>query len=409
MKSENYIAGPRHPIIVCGQSSIPFSRLAVPATEFLKLPGVKSFDTSKGNSVGICWIYDLRCLRHDIIMGTTCFTLAEQLCLFLSIGAAGFEATDERDKIYALLGLVHGESLPTKLRPNYNYSADRVFWDYGIYILKETRNLDILACCSTSRLGLPSWVPDWKSGFPIRDFNLRKASCLRFLEGNSKIEVECMILNRIVRAFEPGNISVEFPEYLTLESKDPTQLKSISKESTRALMKNIIEVSNYLLAVETKMFGCKVLYAGFETSQLRNWISTIGVESGGEQIYRTLVNIDQFDPDDFDMLIQLCALCAILASTLRYAMYEDDHGNIERTTRYDVLPKPGDKICYIKGAKFKFILRPEADEWRLIGLARGYFPLSQTEVALGDLKSLKDPEIRDDYEKSLRSREFEDL
>ena len=46
-------------------------------------------------------------------------------------------------------------------------------------------------------------------------------------------------------------------------------------------MKNIIEVSNYLLAIETKIFGCKVLYAGFETSQLRNWISTIGVESGG--------------------------------------------------------------------------------------------------------------------------------
>ncbi|KAH8787674.1 heterokaryon incompatibility protein-domain-containing protein [Hyaloscypha finlandica] len=421
MTPEDYIAGPNHPIVVCGQSSIPLSNLAIPTTEFDKLSIVRSRDVSKGNPSGIIWIYELRRLRHEIITGKTRLTPVEQLFLFLAKGAAGFEATDARDKIYAFLGLLPPESLPPHLQPNYTYSPDKVFWDYATYILKETRYLEILACCSSSRPGLPSWVPDWKYGLPVTDIHLGKASYLRFLEDNSKIEVECIILCRIVLVLKPIHIPVEFPPYLTLEfeSEESVHLDALSKESIVTIVQAVVEVSNYLLAIETKIFGCKALDAGLEASYMRRWMSVIGLGSGArdktqsrnkfndEQVYRTLMNIRQFD-GNLDMLQELCGGCAMIKENLQYAVYEDDHGNFERT-RHGVLPEPGDMICYIKGTTFRFILRPEDSEWRLVGTAPGKMPLSQTEVAPGDLKGLHDPKILEHHEKTRELRKFEDL
>jgi hypothetical protein len=416
MTPEGYRTGPNHPIVVCGQSSIPFSKLAIPTIEFDMLPIL-----SKGTPAGIIWIYELRRLRHEIITGKTRLTPMEQLSLSLAKGASGFEATDERDKIYAFLGLLPPESLPPHLQPNYTYSPDKVFWDYATYILKETRYLEILACCSNSRPGLPSWVPDWKYGLPINDIYLGKASYLRFLENNSKIEVECIILCRIVSVLRPIHIPVEFPPYLTfnVESEESIHLDALSKESLVTTVQALVKVSDYLLAIETKIFGCKALDAGLEASYLRSWMSAIGLGSGArdktqsrkkftvEQVYRTLMNIRQFD-GNFDMLQELCGGCAMIKENLQYAVCEDDHGNFGRTDR-GVLPEPGDMICYIKGTSFRFILRPEDSEWRLVGTAPGQMPLSQTEVVPEDLKGVNDPKILEHYEKNIELRKFENL
>lgn len=401
MTPEDYIAGPNHPIIVCGQSSIPLSNLAIPTTQFDTLPVV-----SKGNPAGIIWIFELRRLRHEIITGKTRLTPIEQLSLFLAKGSAGFEATDARDKIYAFLGLLPPESLPPHLQPNYTYSADKVFWDYATYILKETRYLEILACCSSSRPGLPSWVPDWKYGLPVADIHLGKASYLRFLEDNSKIEVECTILCRIVLVTRPIYLPVEFPQYLTLEfeSEESVHLDTPSKESIVTIVQAVVKVSYYLLAIETKIFGCKALDAGLEASYLRSWMSVIGLD---KQVYRTLMNIRQYD-GDLDMLQKLCGGCAMIKENLQYAVYKDDHGNFGRTG-HGVLPELGDMICYIKGAAFRFILRPEDSEWRLVGTAPGELPLSQKGVAPEDLKGVNDPKILDHYEKTKELGKFEDL
>jgi hypothetical protein len=413
MTPEGYMNGPKHPIIVCGQSSIPFSKLVMPTTQFDTLPII-----SKGTPAGIVWIYELRRLRHEMITGKTRLTPMEQLSIFLAKGAAGFEATDARDKIYAFLGLLPPESLPPHLQPNYTYSPDKVFWDYAIYILKETRYLEILTCCSNSRPGLPSWVPDWKYGLPVRAIHLGKASYLRFLEGNSKIEVECIILCRIVLVLRPIHIPVEFPPYLTFSVESEESKKSIVT-TVEALVLDLVKVSDYLLAIETKIFGCKALDARLEASYLRSWMSAIGLGSGArdktqsrnkftdEQVYRTLMNIRQFD-GNFDMLQVLCGRCAIIKENLQYTVYEDDHGNFGRTDR-GVLPEAGDMICYIKGTSFRFFLRPEDSEWRLVGIAPGSMPLSQIEVAPKDFKGVNDPKILDHYEKNRELKKIEDL
>lgn len=82
------------------------------------------------------------------------------------------QATDPRDKLYSVLGLVGIDSL----RPDYSSSAEKVFCDFATTNIHVERSLDILShaghwefsqSAGTSRdppaanLFVPSWVPNW--------------------------------------------------------------------------------------------------------------------------------------------------------------------------------------------------------------------------------------------------------
>ncbi|RYP77342.1 hypothetical protein DL771_001137 [Monosporascus sp. 5C6A] len=74
------------------------------------------------------------------------------------------QATDARDKVYAILGLAkHGSALPA----NYQVTVAETYQNAAFTIIQETGSLDVLAHCLRPRLSipsklhLPSWVPDW--------------------------------------------------------------------------------------------------------------------------------------------------------------------------------------------------------------------------------------------------------
>ena len=70
-------------------------------------------------------------------------------------------ATDPRDKIHALLGLMPDiEGLP---KPDYGLDVKQVYQKYAHFLLSQGVGVDILHSAGRSRvvLELPSWVPDW--------------------------------------------------------------------------------------------------------------------------------------------------------------------------------------------------------------------------------------------------------
>ncbi|KAF2645476.1 HET-domain-containing protein [Massarina eburnea CBS 473.64] len=85
-----------------------------------------------------------------------------------------FQATDPRDKVFALLGL-SGESRapdhwPKALMPDYDRSMRDVYRDVTLYCIQKTRSLSILSQVGTSGVNddsnsdghvYPSWVPRW--------------------------------------------------------------------------------------------------------------------------------------------------------------------------------------------------------------------------------------------------------
>ncbi|KAK5444252.1 hypothetical protein LTS15_010367 [Exophiala xenobiotica] len=86
------------------------------------------------------------------------------------------EATNLKDKVYALLGLVNdvGEG-NLDIEPDYSEtnSVEQVYKVVAQKILSRSTNLDFLTIqrAQKSNLHLPTWVPDWSISLPFRGFS----------------------------------------------------------------------------------------------------------------------------------------------------------------------------------------------------------------------------------------------
>jgi len=92
---------------------------------------------------------------------------AEKLTMTL-LKAQPSQCSDNRDRIYGLLGIMTAMFGPDFMEANYEYDVVDVYTDFASRLITKTGSLAILnateyICNSTS--GLPTWVPDWSSCF----------------------------------------------------------------------------------------------------------------------------------------------------------------------------------------------------------------------------------------------------
>jgi hypothetical protein len=75
-------------------------------------------------------------------------------------------ATDPRDKVFVLLGLVSNNSLEADFEADYNLSTKEVLILTAAHIITSTNSPDTLSSVDgvASRNMLPSWVPSWSGG-----------------------------------------------------------------------------------------------------------------------------------------------------------------------------------------------------------------------------------------------------
>lgn len=71
------------------------------------------------------------------------------------------EATNPRDKVFSVLGLMDGKSEAMGIIPDYTGSTEEVFRHTAVCILRHSSTLDILGLASMTAKGLPSWAPSW--------------------------------------------------------------------------------------------------------------------------------------------------------------------------------------------------------------------------------------------------------
>jgi hypothetical protein len=74
------------------------------------------------------------------------------------------EATDPRDKIYALLPLLSNEGINPDIIPDYGLSPTHIYTAVATYLLNKI-GLELLSAKQgrSQLAGLPSWVPDWST------------------------------------------------------------------------------------------------------------------------------------------------------------------------------------------------------------------------------------------------------
>lgn len=133
-----------------------------------------------------------------------------------------FQATDKRDKIFALYGLLHRDCRAGAIQPDYSLNPEDVFRKTTISILESECNLDILSGPVNGYAGLTSsqslsWVACWTmkdAPSPLtyqhisRDPQFQASSSSqytpRFLEDQMIMEVDGFILDTITCVGKPA-------------------------------------------------------------------------------------------------------------------------------------------------------------------------------------------------------------
>ncbi|KPM41988.1 hypothetical protein AK830_g4599 [Neonectria ditissima] len=88
-----------------------------------------------------------------------------------------YQASDPRDKLYALLGIT-SDVTTAELIPDYAKPVERVFEDLVKFVAMQQDNLDILSSgrhFCVSGHGSQSWLPDWQNSSGLRPLNIKRA------------------------------------------------------------------------------------------------------------------------------------------------------------------------------------------------------------------------------------------
>ncbi|KAG9195848.1 hypothetical protein G6011_00969 [Alternaria panax] len=103
--------------------------------------------------------------EHERQTGTG---IPQYMCL-LDI-ARKSDASDLKDKVYGILGLMPG-SVTSLIDLDYSLSVEEVYTEFARSYIMGTQSLEILEQCQLSDTNMPSWAPDWKNKQHYRLFS----------------------------------------------------------------------------------------------------------------------------------------------------------------------------------------------------------------------------------------------
>ncbi|KAF8864312.1 hypothetical protein BDZ45DRAFT_34306 [Acephala macrosclerotiorum] len=86
--------------------------------------------------------------------------------------------SDARDKIFALLSLLHGQEQNIKIEPDYSKPLSRIYQDFVQNYIEKQKHLRMLSAIEVQDhlFASPSWVPDWSSPRLTTHFGKLRAS-----------------------------------------------------------------------------------------------------------------------------------------------------------------------------------------------------------------------------------------
>ncbi|KAF2997713.1 hypothetical protein E8E13_006810 [Curvularia kusanoi] len=115
------------------------------------------------------------------------------------------DASNPRDKIYGLLGLMD-PAVSSVVTLDYNLSVEDVYTEFTRQYIEATQNLEILQQCRLGSSLLPSWVPDWRNKGHYRLFSgshspykAGKGSLpsYRFRDDSHVLEIDGIVLDTV--------------------------------------------------------------------------------------------------------------------------------------------------------------------------------------------------------------------
>jgi hypothetical protein len=150
---------------VCGSRGIPWIVLRAAAQNLQDLVQLSSPALTLAMKARPAHLLLLEAMRAVTVQANVSAQHpARKLCALILFIGGKFHATDRRDRLFALLSLIHGISDYPLFVPDYTKSVNDVFIDFAKFLGEEVRTGEFLVHAHARDIdALPSWVPTWST------------------------------------------------------------------------------------------------------------------------------------------------------------------------------------------------------------------------------------------------------
>ncbi|KAI0869433.1 heterokaryon incompatibility protein-domain-containing protein [Hypoxylon argillaceum] len=367
----------KSPNLICGDLVLPFPHLRAVGEYW-----VNNTDDQRIGLPPICPSLDrMRTIwfgHQSLVSGGEDSTLAQRLAWILALVAGRFHATDQRDIVYAILGLLNADPLPAQLLPDYSKSPAEVLVECASFIVVQSRILTILQYNSMQTEGLPTWVPDWRhdSWCPI----------VLTPQPHSKTHV------RVLR--EIGALEVDMVSLTQVCQVGPR----LEQHDSAA---NLINTwSNFFLEAEASLARNQPPVWGYSSFGKALWQLLLAFDLSRQELHEPgwhLGAAEGVPPLFFweggfsldserawgkqDIMLEEI-LTALQATVPRKFLFRGLDDSIGIMCQPDVTPREGDMVGTVKGSYADFIFREYLDGYKIVGRCerskRGDFAIGDT-------------------------------
>ncbi|RDW74867.1 hypothetical protein BP6252_06009 [Coleophoma cylindrospora] len=164
------------------------------------------------------------------------YTPEEIQLWYLLMSTRSFQATDKRDRIFALIPLIEAETDEAKSLVNYNQTPEEVYINTAQFLFRKLNLLLIAAIRHPISLDMPTWVPDWSQDLTndidhyVDEIDLRRRfkasesySSISVVTDQTRASTDYMALNvkgvRYVRVSYLGEAAFEFTDFEDAKSQ----------------------------------------------------------------------------------------------------------------------------------------------------------------------------------------------
>lgn len=279
------------------------------------------------------------------------------------------DATDKKDKVYSILGLLD-PAVSADVNPDYSLSEQQVYTDFMRSIIKNSGRLDqIVFGGMPTEEGWPSWVPDWRLSFGrhhIRYLRSRQASGdlpakVRFLKnGRNGSLLACS--GFLVDTLDGSTQSQIAPNRYSSRISEALQ-KTLLMDHPGATGELLLEIpwtSRCGTDTSSANFGSPEwpgLYKSRYFEKFHEFREQNGNFCIGGQSFRSF--FPQLEKKSIDVAVTLRCLRLALLSLKHRALIAT------RTGYLGLAPtavRPGDIVVILLGCKCPIILRPYSDD-----------------------------------------------